>query len=462
MIFRIINRKYLFAIAWLMLLTGNLSCKKFVEVGLSNTRVSSELVFTSDMTATAAALGMYETMGRISSFGASGAPSSVSAVAGVSSDEFVNYYLANNLAYQNELVPNDGVVFSIWSTAYNTIYTANAVIEGVAASTDVSASVAGQLTGEAKFMRAFCHFYLVNLYGDIPSITSTDYRANATAARRPVAEVYEQIVTDLKEAQQLLPVAYVSENRARPNKWTATALLSRAYLYLKDWSKAEETASQLIGIADLKLENNLDPVFLTPTKEAIWQLASGSPTSMTTFEGNYFTLIAAPAFQTISNNLLTSFEAGDARRNKWVGSYTQNAITYYFPYKYKTRDGSSPLKEHSVIFRLGEQYLVRAEARAQQDKLDAAKEDLNNIRNRAGLANTTAVDKASLLSAIGHERQVELFSEWGHRWFDLKRTNIVNTVLGAIKTHWQPIDALFPIPATELNNNPKLVQNPGY
>jgi len=74
-----------------------------------------------------------------------------------------------------------------------------------------------------------------------------------------------------------------------------------------------------------------------------------------------------------------------------------------------------------------------------------------------------ATDQASVLSAIMKERQVELFAEWGHRWFDLKRTNTANSVLGAEKpTTWKSTAVLYPIPVTEIINNPKLVQNPGY
>jgi hypothetical protein len=89
--------------------------------------------------------------------------------------------------------------------------------------------------------------------------------------------------------------------------------------------------------------------------------------------------------------------------------------------------------------------------------------DLNIIRKRSGLANTTANDQVSILNAILHERQVELFCEWGHRWYDLKRTNKADGLLGIAKApNWQATDALFPIPFTELSLNTSLTQNPGY
>ena len=116
-----------------------------------------------------------------------------------------------------------------------------------------------------------------------------------------------------------------------------------------------------------------------------------------------------------------------------------------------------------MVLRLAEQYLIRAEARAQQNNISGSQSDLNLIRNRAGLVNTAANDKTALLTAIEHERQVELFTEWGHRWLDLKRTNRADAVLGPIKApNWQPTDMLYPIPQTQIANDPNVHQNPGY
>jgi hypothetical protein len=115
------------------------------------------------------------------------------------------------------------------------------------------------------------------------------------------------------------------------------------------------------------------------------------------------------------------------------------------------------------MFRLGELYLNRAEALANQGKTDSALTDMNKIRVRAGLGAVTSVASSdALLAAIAHERQIELFCEWGSRWFDLKRTGTIDAVLGAEKTGWQSFDALFPIFANELLGNPNLIQNPNY
>ncbi|MDO5969574.1 RagB/SusD family nutrient uptake outer membrane protein, partial [Flavivirga aquimarina] len=120
-------------------------------------------------------------------------------------------------------------------------------------------------------------------------------------------------------------------------------------------------------------------------------------------------------------------------------------------------------EEYPVVFRLAEQYLIRAEARAELGKISEAQSDLNVIRNRAGLGNTTASTKEALRDAILDERQVELFTERGHRWFDLKRRGEAADVLAPLKPSWQDTDVLFPIPESELLLNPNLLpQNDGY
>jgi hypothetical protein len=138
-----------------------------------------------------------------------------------------------------------------------------------------------------------------------------------------------------------------------------------------------------------------------------------------------------------------------------------------------TTQAYTKMTEYFMVLRLGEQYLIRAEARAKQGNIGGAQSDLNVIRNRAGLPNTTASDEASLITAILKERRVELFCEWGHRWFDLKRLGKIDEVMNIVTpiksngtVQWQSYKALYPLPLGDLfiNNiqNPYLTQNPGY
>src|SRR5258706_8113660 len=146
----------------------------------------------------------------------------------------------------NTLLANNFLVTNLWCNIYKTVYKANAIMEGLTASTEVSENLKNQLTGEAKFVRAFCHFYALNLWGDIPLIVTTDYRTNNSILRTAKAEVYQQIVADLKDAQRLLTDDYSFSNneRVRANKGAATALLARVYLFTEDWINAETEATR--------------------------------------------------------------------------------------------------------------------------------------------------------------------------------------------------------------------------
>jgi len=201
---------------------------------------------------------------------------------------------------------------------------------------------------------------------------------------------------------------------------------------------------------------------LAGSPEAIWQLQPVY-NKLATAEGNLFIPRsgARPGY-ILTPELLTAWEPGDLRRAAWVDSVVNNGVSYVFPYKYKEASNNPPNGEYEIVLRLAELYLIRAEARVEQGNTAGAAADLNIVRARTGLPPTTATDPAVLLTTILHERQIEFFAEWGHRWLDLKRTGEAGAVLGAEKSGWQATDQLYPIPANELTENPTLVQNPGY
>jgi hypothetical protein len=101
-------------------------------------------------------------------------------------------------------------------------------------------------------------------------------------------------------------------------------------------------------------------------------------------------------------------------------------------------------------------YLIRAEARAEQENFSGAQEDIDAIRSKAGLLNTTAADKPSLREAVMQERRHELFCEYAHRFFDLKRTGTITQVLGPKKPNWTDEDINFPISEKQILLNPNL------
>ena len=442
------------------------SCKRFVEIEPPINRITTETAFQSDQSAISAISGLYSNMMKSNLFLTNGG---VSVYTGLSSDELFNTTSNNdnNALRNNNIQTTNGIILTqIWSFGYNLIYQTNAILEGLSSSNSLTPSLKQQLEGEAKFIRGLCHFYLTNLFGDIPLITSTDYEINAVMPRITQSQLYQQIVLDLKDAKNFLSTVYPSSGKVRPNKWTASALLARVYLYLKDWNNAEAEATTVINSGLYSLDPNLNNVFLANSKEAIFQLrpvnTSNAPGDANAFIPSSTSANVKPAFA-LTQFVTNAFDIGDLRTSSWIKSKVVSGQTYNYPFKYKIYSSTNAPTEFNMVLRLAEQFIIRAEARAQQNNIMDAQLDLNIVRTRAGLPNTIANDKNSLLSAIEHERQVELFAEWGHRWFDLKRTGRADAILGIEKApNWQFTDALYPIPFSELQFNPTLTQNPGY
>jgi hypothetical protein len=469
------NKRALY-ISFLLLLVAATGCKKYLEADVPKTEVLTSQVFSNDDNANAAIAGLYATIMNMQIFNGK-----ITVLTGFSSDE-ITYFTSDvsfDLFQSNTLTPDNTDVQTLWSDFYKIIYGCNNIIENAQASTGMSTAFKQKITGEALFFRAFCHFYLVNLFGDVPLIVTTDVTKTAYAPRVSSDSVYAQIKSDLTVAMNTLPADYViaGGERIRANKWAAAALLARVYLYTKDWANAEVMATAVIssGNYTLPASGDINNVFKKNNSETILQIRQ---TVGNTLEGGlflgyygyfgYFEHRMQPA-------LVNSFDTADLRRVNWILTATYNNGggngTFSTPYKYKQASGSTTGDEYYMLLRLGEQYLIRAEARAQQDNINSAMEDINVIRNRAGLSNTTATDKTAALAVVEQERRTELFCEWGHRWFDLKRwpsltapstRTRADDVLGALKSTWKTTAIVYPIPLTSRNNNPTLTQNDGY
>lgn len=443
-----------------LMLISLTSCKKFVEIAPPKNQVTNEKVFADSASANSAVIGiyvnMYQTVGL--TFGSGG----LTLNPGLSADELAQSASDDNVAqiFSNRISPNNTNNSSLWSNAYKYIYDVNACIEGLNASTQLSPTFKMKFIAEARQLRAFLYFNLVNLYGPVPLQRTTDYQVNRSTGRASTDSIYVQVISDAKFAQANLPVNTTAE---RANYYAATALLAKAELYLKNYVEAEKEATKIITSGSFTLEQDLSNVFLATSKEIIWKMVPFVP-GYATWEGYYFvpaTASAVPRYP-MTNSLYTSFETGDQRKTKWINVKTVKGVTYPYPYKYKVGRTTTAITENYAIFRLAEQYLIRAEARANQGNIEGAKDDINLIRKRAGLTNTAANDKASMLLAIEKERQVELFCEWGNRWFDLQRTGRADAVLSLVKPNWNHNAILYPIPQTEITRNQALVQNPGY
>lgn len=497
----------------------NVSCRKLVEAPIPSESIADENVYSTDATSITILNDIYTRMNEANQpfQGRQG----MNIVAGLSADELT---LASGLVtgpgglaayYSNRLSQVTGTTLSgaeNWNIFYLYIFKCNAAIKGLTDSRTLTSAVRNQLLGEAKFLRAFYYFYLVNMFGDVPLALTTDPGVNEKLQRTSVTTVYQQIVRDLEDAKDLLNDNYLmgsgtfatTTERTRPTRWAAKAMLARVYLYTKDYSKSEENASEVINNTFLfgpVSSVSLNSVFLKNSKEAIWQI---QPTVQYFNTQEAQTLIIPPAGINaggtvnapvyLNKQWLANFEPNDQRKvyGNWIDTtiYTITASplvrdTVAFCYKYKkneqdltiatsgTTPGYTKMSEYFMVLRLGEQYLIRAEARAKLGNIGGAQADLNAIRNRAGLSNTMANDEGTLLAAILKERQVELFCEWGNRWFDLKRAGKLDQVMtlstplksnGAVQ--WASYKALYPLPLSDLiiNNipNPYLTQNPGY
>lgn len=445
------------------------SCSKYVDTPLPKNELVSGLVFTSDKTATAAVTGLYSRMNAFNYYYANVLMNYLTAMQ--ADDLYYFSPFANYDVFRNtSLLPNSQYVESMWRDQYAYIYHTNACIEGLNAATGLTPAVKDQLLGEAYFMRAFLHFYLVNMYGDVPLIVSTDYQENNVKPREQTSLVYARIIEDLKEAKAKMGADYPTGTRVRPNKGAATALLARVYLYTKQYGLAEQEATAVLQDGRYELLDDLNTVFLANSREALFQLqpvnVAGGRNTWEGFTSTPVTPTSTPLFRLDTTHLIPKFETGDKRRANWTGHVvTAAGANLYYPYKYKIRTTTSgTVSEYSMVMRVAEQYLIRAEARIQQDKLDLGRQDLDSIRHRAGLLplNET-LGKPALLLAVEQERKVELFCEWGHRWFDLKRTNRSTAVLGPIKgANWQPEDTLYPISSEARRTNIFLTQNDGY
>jgi len=458
-------------------------CKKYLEVPLPINEIAGSAAFANDYTSGAALNSIYSQLYNQGDFDGTG---NVGYLTGSYGDEFrsLSSLPSNTALYADGVSSTIGGVTGIWTNLYQEIYPVNLAIESLTPATNLNHK--DQWLGEAYFLRGLMYFYLTNLYGDVPLVLSSDYQTNNTLSRSLQTDVYKQILSDLKQAQGLLDDNYhdgtgaVTTDRGRPNRRAATALLAKVYLYTRDWTDAESQADSLISDGtDYQLTTPAQ-TFLINSQEEIWGIEPIQTSLYSYIEKDvpaYYipdgsTPVSVGVGLCLSDSLLNAFEAGDARYTNWIGvdtvaaSGSTPAALYYYAYKYKAFGTYTTAQEPIVMFRLGEQYLIRAEARAEQGNVGPAASDLNAVRTRAGLPSTTAATQSDLLRAIQKERRVELFSEMGNRFFDLRRTGALDALMTSLAPlkggAWSTFKEWWPVPLTDVQNDPNLVQTPGY
>jgi hypothetical protein len=431
-----------------MILIYLASCKKFVEVDMPPNQLFSENVFNDKTSANAAFSGIYSELSTITH------PLNADIQIAASMYSGILEYTKSEQSYldfgNKAIQINNSIVGSMWTATYQTIYQVNLAIQKLQASS-LELSLKNQLLGEAKFIRAFCYFYFVSLYGGVPLITENAYENNAGEARAIPAAIHEQILADLTDAIELLADIRGEGEKIRPDYFSACALLSKVYLSVGNWQKAFDFASLVIDQGEYELEQDLRNVFAKESKETIWQLKPSFP-----FYNTNIGRILTPSLTNntipnfcLSDQYIRSFLPEDKRFKEWIGNKTVEERSFAFPYKYKVQSGGN-LTEYQVIFRLAEIYLIRSEAAVNLGNFEEALQDINKIRDRADLPPVVnEISKTHLIDILTTEVRHELFTEWANEWLVEKRLNDTS-----IK--------LWPIPLAQLELNPNLEQNNGY
>ena len=449
----------------LLVACATVNCSNFLEVDLPNDQLTADLVFKDAQLAKSAMAGVYRSLEEKGFL--SGSSMGAGVYMGCYADELVSYEVnTSNFAqfYRTTINAQSNVVKTLWNDSYSQIYAINRIIVGLGLSESVSKDVKDRLLGEAYFLRAFLHFYLTEAYGDVPYIKSVSYEENAVVKKESTAQVLNMALEDLSSAERLLPNSAAAGARLRPTKTAAYALQARIYLYLENWDQAVSYSSKVISQGTYVVETDLSKTFKKESRSSIWQLEP-LKAGNNTREGALYTILSAPPSQvSLTLDFVNSFEVNDARRINWIGSKSDaQQNTFFFASKYKQAGVTPTTLEHSIVLRVEEQLLIRAEAYLKKQIYTQATADLNIIRSRAGLPPLVFANEAQLMAAIISERRHELFTEFGHRFYDLKRLNKLDEQMLFYKPQWKSFNRNLPLPESELLLNSNLLpQNNGY
>lgn len=437
------------------------SCEKLIEVDVPNNQIELGHVFQDTQTANAALSGLYA--GLWDSSPLSG--DQTGRFLGTYVDDLDCYAITSIDGsydlYQNKQIDSNPLIFSYWTNAYQKIYVANSIIEGVENSTSLPTLVKNRIKGEAMLIRSVLFFYMQQIFGDIPMPTTTDYKVNQSLAKTVSVEVLNKLVNDLNHVITLIPDDYRSTERIYPNRKVAQLMLAKVYMLQHKWIEAESILKNIYQSPLYQFQNDITKVFTKTSSHILWQLKPKNNGDGTKEAITYYFSGAAPNSYALSQNLMSSFSSGDLRKLNWTGTVTVGSSTWYRAEKYKNRTNNN--SENSIVFRLEEVYLLLAETLIQQNKTYEALPFINATRQRAGLAALSdQYSQNQLMDELMMENRKEFFTEMGHRFFDLKRTGRLNTLVIA-KPNWKDFHNLWPLPLKELQLNPNLKpQNTGY
>ncbi|MCC5938368.1 MAG: RagB/SusD family nutrient uptake outer membrane protein [Lunatimonas sp.] len=444
------------ALSGFLLAAGLSSCDEFIEKQPID-QLSQATFFADEATTRTAIIGTYRSMTSSASYGQ----------AFIVIPEFAAGNMAHissfpeYVEYQNFNIRIDNPwSLNIWTASYNTINAANNIIAFAPRIDGFSNNTTLQnLVREARFIRALSYFNLVRGWGDVPLIlepttqqtTSADLRVSRNAA----SDVYAAIIADLTQALDL-PLNASGTAKGRASGMAARALLAKVQLYTGNFAQAAQLAEEVLGNGSYGLVENFANIWATEnSSESLFELQFDQQTP------NTFVTNANPAsrqefFARASAEDL--FDETDLRKSFTVRRALDVAGNEQF-YVGKYRNFNPP-NQNVPVLRLGEVYLIHAEARAKADGnvSEAALSSLNAIRQRAGIspiANPGSVE--AFTREVQLEKRREMMFEF-ETWFDLTRTGLATELLGVPSQQ----RFVFPIPQLELDLNRNLVQNPGY
>lgn len=372
-------------------------------------------------------------------------------------------------------VVGDGIAGGMWNQMYSSINASNAIIN---AEVDLPAGVIAEknhIVGEAMALRGLIYFDLVRMFAQHYTFTSDashlgvpvvlEFDQSNEPSRNSVREVYDQVVSDMTAAINLLDDNPRSGTTSSISKSATQALLARVYLYRGDYANAEAMASTVInsGRYSLVSNANYNNAWVADfSAESIFEINMTENDNRGSNALGRMYIVEGYGDYLPSNDLV-SLIPGDDVRADWFASdvFLTGDYAPFRMVKYPSVAGTNNTK----VIRLSEMFLIRAEARAQQGN-NAAQADLDLIRQRAqpAAAAVTATG-AALIDEVLLERRKELAFE-GQRLWDLMRykQDVVRTnCTSPICTITYPNNrVILPIPEAELDANPNIEPNPGY
>lgn len=390
------------------------------------------------------------------------------------------------------------------------ILRANLAIKELNAMEDIDEELRSRLLGECYFLRAHYYFILVRFFGDVPLRTEPLYAGDdMNVARTPKAEVYEQIISDTKEAIKRLPYKkdYSNKDLGRACRDAAECMLAKIYLTLESnyadvVTLCEDVEAQGYDLLSMPYEDNwYNPktgMLNENGPESLFEVQyTGDPSAATDWQrdnnnqSQWLNVFMAPrgsgmvggggyGWQHVTEEFVSSYEEGDLRKDVTIfydGCPEFDEYEYDMAWSttgYNVRKWCVPVSicdkvdncpANTIVYRFADILLMKAEALNELGRTKEAQVPLNIVRKRAGLDGVTTEDYEEMKEIIIHERRMEFAFE-GHRWFDLIRIDggdyAVKFLKSIGKKNVTKERLLLPVPQVERDSNPLITQNPGY